>query len=516
MAPHLVSGGERRSVWTRADHGMLAAMARLAVALSLSLSLFLFLSCFVLGSASASPQHRCGTPDLLASLPRPALAPRTSGIALTGHKITRDAFGGGFEELITHNFAVKWKDPSITQAQAQVVGDALEAAWTKYIGQLGHAPCTGCQQFRLNAYISRSIDNPPIDFGGGYAWIDDDGYPYFVISRDLLAPGAEATVRAVAVHEFYHDIQFSTGAYAWETTPYGWFWEATAEWASQEVLPGEADPFVFSGAFALKSELPLYHYGDPFGGDPVEGVHQYGASIFFRFVTDKLSAPDIVVNAWEQGQASSEPLAEVARHLPSDDLPSLHTEFAARNAIWDHLFRHHVLGSLALFKQFDPTLDEIAHRVPAAGVVSTQLARAPYGFGYSTIEIERPAAGRFGVEVTMTPSGPATLAATVVYGAPGSATYTPLVFEGTTGTATIDLPPGVERAYLVVSPTTDERLTGAPIPMTFEVTPLAPEPEPDDSGCCGAGSSSPAGSLALGLVAMIGLGRRRRDRAAQR
>jgi hypothetical protein len=484
-------------------------MTRLALALALAL----VLASSALASASP-PRRHCATPHRLAHQPLPALADREAAIAFAGPKTTRDGFGGGFYELASANFAVKWKDPSVTMAEAAIVSDALELAWAKFVGELGHRPCTGCDQFRLNAYISRDTDDPYIDFTGGYAWIDDDGYPYFVISRDIFTgPDAASTIRAVAVHEFYHDIQLSTGAFAWSVSPYLWFWEATAEWATQEALPALPDPFIYSGAYALKSELPLYYYGDPFGGDPVAGVHQYGASIFFRFVTDKLSAPAIIVNTWEQAAAEAEPLAVVASQLPGGDLPSLHAEFAARNAIWDHEFRDHVLASLALFKQFDPSLDEIAARVPASGIADTALARAPHGFGYAIVEVARPDSGRFAVQVTMTASPQATLAATVAYGVPGAATYTPLVFDGSTGTATVELPARIERAYLVIAPTTDERLTSAPIATRYTVTPLPalpePEPEPETGGCCDAGTSGPLGALAPSVWALFALRRRR-------
>ena len=474
------------------------------------------------GPTAASLERRCGTVELLPGLanrPRPP-AFLDSVVPLT--KSTRDAFGGTFQQVLSANFAVKWTDTTLTTAQAQVVADALERAWAKYIDELGHAPCTGCNMYRLNAYISRATDTPDIDFAGGYAWIDDQGYPYFVISRDIFSqPDANAQIAAVAAHEFYHDIQFSTGAFEWETTEYGWFWEATAEWAAQQALPESGEPFVFSGAFALRSELPVYHYGDPFGSDRLAGVHQYGAAIFFRYLTDKLS-PSVVVNTWEQASAAAEPLAEISSRLTSSDLETIHTEFAARNAIWDYSYRQFILDSLTLFKTNHPERDEIAARVPATGAAAaTALVRSPYGFGYSTIEIARPESGRFDVRVDMTAALPATLHATLVYGTPGAATYTPLAVAGTSATATVELPAGVTTAYLVISTTTSERLTGNAIPVTYQVTPMAPPDmgsgsgsgmpgDEEGGGCCQSGSN-PVGPLGLALVVMLIALRRRRD-----
>ena len=469
-------------------------------------------------TATAGPldHHRCGTPALLRQGPIPPLATHIPARAAGGGpKLTREGFGGSFQQHLSTNFAIKWADPTVTIAQAQVVADALELAWAKYVDELGHDPCTGCETFRLNAYISRPDDYPGIDFGGGYAYIDDDGYPYFVISRSLFGgPETLEAIRGVAVHEFYHDIQFSTGAFQWGVTDYGWFWEATAEWATQEALPTSANPYAFSGPFALKSELPLYHYGDPFGADPVEGVHQYGASIFFRYLTDKLQAPGVIINTWEQASATDEPLAAVAAQLPSSDLVTIHTEFAARNAIWDYPYRQFIIESIALYRGAYPGLSEIAGFVPPQGIGMTALERSPYGFGYATIELRRPPTGRFRIDLQMaTPSRPTELHGTVVYGEPGAATYTPLAITGTTGTVTMDVPETAVRLYLVVSATTDERLTGQPVPVSYQVTPVEPEPEPepaDAGGCCQTGSKPTGSVIALAGVVLLALRRRRR------
>jgi uncharacterized protein (TIGR03382 family) len=485
------------------------------------LRLALLVSLAFASTASADiPRHRCGTPELLATRPIPKLASPDS-IPLRGgpEKMVREGFPGtSFQELLSPNFAIKWADPSVSAADAQIVADALELSWVKYIDELGHDPCFGCETFRLNAYIARDegIDNPGIGFAGGYAFIDNDGFPYFVISRNLIAPGNEDSIRGVAVHEFYHDIQFSTGSFAWETTPYGWFWESTAEWATQEALPGNSNGFVFTGAYALKSELPVYHYGDPFGGDPVEGVHQYGSSIFFRHVTEKLASPAIIVNTWENSTANDEPLQKIQDNLPSSNIVALFSEFAARNAIWDYEWRDQVINSIGTYKQFDPSLSEVMFRVPSAGVPMTDLPRSPYGFGYSTIELDRPATGRFEFEILKAPV-PGGMFATVVHGAPGSATYTPLEVNAASNAATgsFVFPEGLFRAYLVVGVFTEDRLTTAPVTLSFRVSPIEIEPEPEPEvpgeggGCCDAGSS-PVGSLALALVALVGLRRKRR------
>ena len=177
-------------------------------------------------SASAAPHRdpiRCGTPERLSGLDRTKPPPVALGGAT---KVTRDAFGGTHTVRESDNFAVKWQSTALTDAQAQVVLDALEHAWVVYTA-LGHGVPTGADTYRMNAYVHGAADNPPIDFDGGYATIDDQGYPYFVLSNSLFEYGDEV-VEAVAVHELYHDYQMSLPGFAAEST--AWFWESTAEW----------------------------------------------------------------------------------------------------------------------------------------------------------------------------------------------------------------------------------------------------------------------------------------------
>jgi hypothetical protein len=470
-------------------------------------------------AAADVPHVRCGTPRLLATQRIPKLATRSPRTRLLdGPKQVQDTFGEAYQILESTNFAVKWLDLSIQPDLAQLAVDALEQSWTKYIDEFGHAPCETCDEFKINAYITGAMETPAIDYAGGYAWVDQGGNPYFVISKDLFASVDSAeTIASVAAHEFYHDVQFASGAFTFETTPYGWFWEATAEWAAQHVLPDAADPFVFSGAFALRSELPLYFYGDPFGENQVEGVHQYGAAIFWRFVTDKLGSPAAIVDTWEEAGADAEPMNEVEARLPSGDLAALHTEFAARNVLWDYPYRDFILASIANYQAFSPELDLISLRVPANGTPRAPLPRPPYGFGYTTIEIARPDLGQMTVEVSTIVNANVALHGTVVFDQPGGPTYLPLPVDAATATGrlTIDFPAGVERAYLVVSITTPTRITSSPFAVQFAATPGVPEDEsePDGGeggGCCQTARGGEASALGLAGIVAILLGRRRR------
>jgi hypothetical protein len=492
-------------------------------------------------SGSAPIDHLlCGTPDLLPNLAQRRLA--TDIPALLGpEKMVRDSFGGGFTQYLSPNFAVKWKDSTVTQANAKAVADALEAAWTKYITEFHHDPPTGATTYRINAYISRETDTPSIDFGGGYAWVDDQGYPYFVMSRSIFnRQDAAEALREVAVHEFYHDVQFGSGAYTWNTTQYRWYWEASAQWATLEAEAPKATPFRFAGPYALRSDLALYHYGD-FRQDYLVGTHHYGASLFFRYVTHRFSDPQIVVKSWEQATATSEPIATVMSFTPaSTSLGTVFAEFAAHNAVWDYADATALIASVNDFKALYPMEDNIDARVPSAGVPLTQLSRPIQALGYATIELARPSTGAFDLEVTMVQPAPdVQLYATVAHGAFGTASYTPLTVTGSKATGLIVFPDGVSTAYLSIAATTDARVELVSVPISYRATPATPPPPPPDQddpdndepggedpgggkpgkvdqtgdnavvGACSASVPGP-GWLAPLVLAIVLLGRRRR------
>ncbi len=425
---------------------------------------------------------RCGTPERLDLIAQQPLASEFPALA-TSEKLVRDAFDNAYTQRLSTNFVVKWLDSSITQTDAQNVLDALERGWSKYVTELRHSAPTGALTYRINAYLSRETDQPAIDYAGGYATIDFEGFPYLVVSRDLLSK--PQNLEKVSIHELYHLIQFATGAYP--GTTYAWYWEATADWAAIQTVPTNPKSYVLSGGLALRPDLPLYSWVD-FRTDYIAGTHQYGASLFFVHLTNKFGDPQIVAASWKNAPLGAEPIAMVTSLLPaSTSLPTLFAEFAAHNAIWDYPGRDAIQASIALFKESYPTADEIAARVPAAGAPLTMLQEKTYGLGYATIELARPSTGWVDVELQMTQLAPdVRLQATFVAGSPGSAIYTPLTIDGTKATGKLGFPEGVTTAYLSIAPTTDRRTTAIEVPLSYRVTPTEGPPiaidNPNDNG----------------------------------
>ncbi len=485
-------GRDRVSVaWARRGCGFRVALPLLMrTILRIGVALLAIAIAAVGSPASAADPtlqiHRCGTPELLASAAQRPLASEFPALA-TAEKLVRDAFGVVYSQRVSTNFVVKWTDASVTQTDADNVLAVLERGWSKYITELRHLEPTGSPTYRVNAYISRATDVPAIDSAAGYASIDTDGFPYFVIHRDVLSDSLET--ESTTLHELYHVVQFATGAYQLRTAD--WYWEASAEWAAIEAAAANPNTYRLIGGLALRWDLPLYSFVDA-ATDYVAAAHQYGASLFLHHVTHKFPAPQVVAASWKQALSSSEPLAMIASLLPtSTSLASEFAEFAAHNTIWDYAARAAIIESIAQFKQYFPTLDEVAARVPAKGVPLTMLTRTVNGLGYANIELARPSTGWVDVEVQMTRLAPdVRLLVTFVAGRPGSATYTPLAVDGTKATGILGFPDGAMTAYVSIATMTDQRTTAVQVPISYRVTPAEQPPisidPPNDNG----GSSS--------------------------
>jgi uncharacterized protein (TIGR03382 family) len=476
---------------------------------------------------------RCGTPELLPQLRHRTLA-APAAAPLHGGKLLRDFFGDDFTVRESENFAVKWStDATVSDEVAQQMLDALELGWSLYADTLQMDLPPGADTYKLNAYISAGPeDNPAINFDGGYAWVDDEGYAYFVISEGAFDFGAEV-VEDVAVHELFHDFQFGAGAFSWGNGQ-EWYWEATAEWGAQEAVPDHWGPYQFVGGFAIQPFLAAYHYAYVISDDPAEvrqGYHQYGASIFMRFITEATGDPQIIADTWRTGTEVGDALATLDGLLPDgafdDGIVGAFAEFAAHNARWDYAMRDAILDGIGLFESAYPGYDDVLATVPAegtGGLVEVESAKRPRNFGYNVIGFERPESGQLTIELAADAEGslgsPATWHVTLVRD-DGEVSYQPVAVSGGVATIELELPAAEPTVWLAIGVTTGGRNTDERFAYRYAAAPDGedpnpepePEPEPEDEdepGCCSASGGGASGSAALALLVVLGFRRRRR------
>lgn len=180
--------------------------------------------------------------------------------------------------------------PGLTAAYAEQVLATATRVYRTYVGAGYRAPLPDGAlggDPRLDVYLTDlaptgaygycTSDQPPTR-GTGASWafcVLDDSY--------LGYPGGDPAelLQVTTAHELFHAVQ-----YAYDSGEDGWFLEGTAAWAEDLVYPGVDDNLQylpFSPLAGPRSPLDLF--------DP-EGFRQYGAWVFFRWLSERFPATE--------------------------------------------------------------------------------------------------------------------------------------------------------------------------------------------------------------------------------
>jgi hypothetical protein len=154
----------------------------------------------------------------------------------------------------------------------------------------------------------------------------------------LLNPGVSD---ATLAHEFFHDIQwgYNTSVSCMYPGNYTWLAEATASWSQNYVYPNSNEehgyvPWFFSSG--TKGTSPTLELKND--------SHEYGAHLFFFYLTNHFGQPDIVKNTWDYTTAMSS-LEAVDKAIPGG-FDAAWGDFAVKNVdeppyddyqVWDQL-----------------------------------------------------------------------------------------------------------------------------------------------------------------------------------
>jgi len=178
-------------------------------------------------------------------------------------------------------------------------------------------------------YCTSDMPNGPV--GGPF-----DAWAYCVLDNDYSADEFPTNtplenLQVTAAHEYFHAVQFGYDAYE-----DGWLMEATATWAEDELFPDVDDNLQYL------PESPLVKPGQPLDTFNDAGA-QYGTWIFFRFLTEGITAsegglPTLVRDIWRRadgaaGGRDEYSIQAVANTLDDYgyDLTSVYAIFAAAN-----------------------------------------------------------------------------------------------------------------------------------------------------------------------------------------
>ena len=245
--------------------------------------------------------------------------------------------------LGSDNFVVHWgTDYDHFDSYSDVYSrmeELLEAFEETYAHQVGVMEMTSLEfmsAYKFNVYLGNTGDDLPSSSGAaGYFTGDSNGNPMIMISEGTAASSV-GYLQSVIAHEFFHALQWATGAYSYSGIS-AWYWEATACWASHQVYPEEGDYAVFLYAFANYQFLPLNYFDYPDSGLTSE-LHQYGAFIFAQYISEIAADWEIVRDSWTATGVQDDPLSVIDTHLQKrgQNVVDEWARFIAHNANWDY------------------------------------------------------------------------------------------------------------------------------------------------------------------------------------
>ncbi|MEY4505792.1 MAG: hypothetical protein RL297_370 [Pseudomonadota bacterium] len=217
----------------------------------------------------------------------------------------------------TEHFAFSWAGQDLTQADAEIFGNNLEAIWSLYRDKVGWPEpyCDTADKKKVNVFMDPNWGLT----GGGRG----DRDPAFWVNT------RSGTDTWGLAHEFAHALQFHTMGMRWTSTG-GWFWESHAQYMARQFHP----EVLHCGDSLVNS--PHVYYGST--------RNRYCNFQFWEFLKNKLGygvMNDVWTKAlaWDQpGRDIEEPLGVLMRNLNLDarGLGDLFGEWAMRNATWDY------------------------------------------------------------------------------------------------------------------------------------------------------------------------------------
>ncbi len=225
-------------------------------------------------------------------------------------------------------------DASIANSFLLAMDDDVWPKLTAVMGRTpladGGAQCSGGGP-EMDVYITPQIAR---SYAASYFPPGCRNTPSYIV----LNPGV---TNAILAHEFMHAIQWSynTSADCMYPGNYAWLAEATASWAQNYVYPSSNEEHAY---------IPWFYDGGSGGNPPAldlrNDAHEYGAHLFFFYLTNHFGDPGIVKTAWDNTTAMKS-VPAVDKAIPGG-LDAVFGDFALLNVIeppydeyqrWDNL-----------------------------------------------------------------------------------------------------------------------------------------------------------------------------------
>jgi hypothetical protein len=430
------------------------------------------------GAGASLPLRPCATAERLREAPRARRGPFAS---VGGPRAERDPYGVPNVRTSEH-FAVRWGSfQPVSIADADRLLEHFELAWRVQVDEMGHTAPYGTSAFFFNVYVGDTGDGTPSSYGaGGYQTYDADGWPMVVVARNSFVD--PNFLEHTAVHEFYHAIQSETARFPYDGIS-AWYWEATAEWAAIEAVPGNPSNGVFAPGYLWLPEIgvPAFDYPDE---GTLEEYHQYGAFLFPHDLS-RVVGPEVVTETWKDPSGEPDPL-EVMRaavEAAGEDLDELWLDHLAHTVLLDHPMADLLEVHLDTFRLAFPDESVVSRGLWGSGGDGKVGAEAPHRYGGYVLAVRSPDDGVLHVEVdgeaTGTEGSEATFAARVVVARDAGPEYLDVPFDGASGR--LDVVPDGDDVYVVVGATTagNDRWDTERFPFAYDLW-VEPPPATDD------------------------------------
>ncbi len=263
-----------------------------------------------IGSAEAALRVECRTPDAIRGVVQVSVPPLAAATSRENGKDLHFAPLQG--RLDTKNFTIQWESGAADSTMAGVAGEALEASWQALITEQQWPQPVSADDFLLPVYIDPSLEGTGLTI----EWEMPDfpqGIPIIYLHPDSAAN--DSFFRALSGHELHHAIQYGMrGQYSSENEE-AWFWEASAEWASELAQP-DLDIYAWSS--------PYYSLRPWLRFDSFEEYHQYGMFVLNAYLEEHVTGPGGMRAVWaistDRPEVGWDELLVESTGLPVDEL----------------------------------------------------------------------------------------------------------------------------------------------------------------------------------------------------
>jgi len=217
--------------------------------------------------------------------------------------------------------------------------DGTDGVWAKLTTLMGREPKSDQDIFekynggdgRFDVYIIHDSNVTTTDLKTAFGWTapyssgtsDNAHATYLVMNRDRIANARapfNTKLKSNLAHEFMHVLQFTHDvARGWGD--YAWLQESTSTWAEHYVFPDDDVEQEDSAAYLTAPEITL---------SSESGTHEYGAYLYWFFLTEKPGGTDsIIPSVWALAESQSS--LEAANAVSPGGFLETYRDFAAAN-----------------------------------------------------------------------------------------------------------------------------------------------------------------------------------------